>query len=261
MRLTITFNYLILCLIFLSSCDPDNLNKPSVEKSDLFVYGFLGIRPDPVQPESNQYWVDACVLNPPAYKNVQMQLLRYIDYRKHRTQLIPLEAGYHQTNISFAERDSNFFFYPGEQYRFYMRTSEDTCSGLLTTLPRIDLIADTVIADTVHLQWTDIDADFYDIGFYTGNELEKHVQVPDTQYTIELDALPLNSAEQVRITIAGFKGFDPVSNTSGNMGGCVGFVFGYSHYETWLDTETLTFTHNQTLTLPGLDELLLSFYE
>jgi hypothetical protein len=250
----ILLTIIILPFIF-CSCSKDEPTGSYQEKPNVFVYGLLGVRPDWANPDSNYFWVYSRVFNNPDYQNVEAEL-------SHGTTIIPLQSDYWDSDKYFTEGRSNFSFKPNEKYGFRMWDSKNTYSGTITTLPPMEITIDTVIANQIILEWTDINADFYDIEFLNYGNFEKHFQVEDNQFTLNISELPLGSASDVYISIAGFKGFSPISNPIGNVEGCYGYLFGFSMNETNLDFQTMRFSKQiSNSSPPNLDKLILSFFK
>lgn len=245
----------IFMLPFIYSCNKNEPTSSSQEKADIFVYGLLGRRPYVDKPDSSRFWVYARVFNHPDYQDVQAEL-------SLGTNIIPLESDYWYPNKYFTQGQVNFSFKPDEKYGFKLWDSEEAYTGTITTLSQLKITADTVIAGQIILKWTDIKADFYDIEFQDRGNFEEHFQVEDNQFTINISDLPLETASDVDIDIAGFKGFSPISNPGGNIKGCYGYLFGYSADATNLDLQTMTFSKQiSDSSPPNLDKLILSFFK
>jgi len=245
---------IILPFIFYS-CSEDEPTSPSLKKADIFAYGLLGLRPHRDDPDSSHFWVYARVFNHPDYQNVHAEL-------SHGTTIIPLESDHWDSDMYFTVGRLNFSFEPGENYGFKIWDSKNTYSGTITTLPQIKITVDTIIADQLILEWTDINADFYNIGFRNWGNFDKNFQVETNRFTININELPLNSSSSIDIDVGGFKGFSPISHPVGNIKGCYGYLFGYSRDETKLDLQTMTFSKkNRDNSTPNLDKLILSLLD
>ncbi|MBN1480830.1 hypothetical protein JXA70_11195 [candidate division KSB1 bacterium] len=225
--------------LFVCYCEKDDPSGPSQKKDNVYIYGLLGREKHWDNPDSSRYWVYARVFNHPNHNELQAEL-------SHEGTVIPLETHHWDSDTYFIESDFDFSFEPNEQYGFKAADSKNSYSGTIATLPQLEITVDTLIANRINLQWTDIKADFYDIELYNSGDFEKHVQLEDTQFSIDLDELPWATDSRLRIVVAGFKGFSPISHPAMNIKGCYGYLFGYSMDETEFDLESLTFSKNKT---------------
>jgi hypothetical protein len=245
----------IAAILLVSNCSKDSDGKGSTApKADILIYGLLGSRPHWVDPDSSLFWAYARVFDHPDHQNVEAELV-------HDTTVISLEANYHDSEKFFSEGQSFFSFEPDEEYTFRAWDLNRSYSGTITTLPQIRIINNTVISNQITLQWTDVGADFYDVGFLDWGNFEKHYQVKDTLFAIDIDSLPFYSGI-IDIDIGGFKGFNPMSHPGGNIQGCYGYLFGYTMDETVLDMTTMTFSKPSFHEIPpDLDDLMLFFFD
>jgi hypothetical protein len=223
--------------------------------SGVMAYGLLGVGPDWEDPETDRFWAYARVFNHPDCGNLRAQLV------KGET-IIPLEEDYWDSNKYFHEGRQDFSFSAGDEYEFNMWDTAATYDGTIVTLPRIAITADTVIAGSVNLEWSDVGADFYDIAFRQYGQNEIHTQTEDTELARSLASLDLDPSYTVYIEVAGFKGFNPLSNPQGNIDSCHGYLFGYSYDEVELDLETMVFSKPSRSTAePNIDHLILGFLQ
>ena len=233
-------------------CNNDKLaNNPQIN-SGFFIYGLLGRRPHWEKPDSNHFWTYMRIFNHPEVQDIKIELI-------HGKKTIPLEETYRDYDKFFTEGRKNFYFNPDETYGVKIWDSKHVYSGEIITLPRLEITLDTVIAETIKLKWSDINADFYNVEFRNYPEFVKHFQVTKNSFEIALNDLPTELFNKFYIRIAGFKGFNPVSKPGGNISGCYGFLFAYSLNTTELDLETMHFSKpKHKVPLPNLDDLVLS---
>ncbi len=244
----IIFFITIAITIIISGCSKDESAKP-----DIFIYGLLGVSPDSENPEEDYQWIYARVFNHPDNQSVEAELTK-------GTQVIPLEANYGEANKYFTEGRAGFSFEPFDEYQLRIWDSKNTFSGKITTLMRLNITEASVTGNQVDLEWTDIGADFYDVGF-SHSDFEQHYQVEDDHITVDLSELDLGDDTWINIGVAGFNGFSPISDPGCNMTGCNGYLFGYSRNNTTLDLQTMTFSKEGTVnSQPNLDNLILAFH-
>jgi hypothetical protein len=150
-------------------------------------------------------------------------------------------------------------FKTDEEYLFRASDQQNTYSGTITILPKLDITTATANANQITLEWTDINADFYDIEFWVPGLLEKHVQVQENRLTININEISQETFTRVYIDIGGFKGFSPFSNAGGNISGCHGYLFGFSKNDITLNIETMTFSkESRDVSQHHLDKFMLS---
>jgi len=249
MKSTKTIFLMVILLLFIfSSCSKDESGKP-----EIFIYALLGVGPDFENPNEDRHWVYARIFNHPKNQSVKAELIK-------GTEVISLQGNYWEVNKSFSEGRLDFYFIPYDDYKFRMWDSKNTFTGNITTLPRLNITQATATLNQIVLEWTDINADFYDVEL-RNSDFEKHYQLEDNQITIYLSELPLGVSTSIDIDISGFKGFSPLSNPGSNIKGCYGYLFGYSKDATELDLQSMSFLNkNISNTTPDLDNLILGFY-
>jgi len=240
--------FAIILPIFFSGCSEND--PTSASKDNIFIYGLLGIGPDWSNPDSSYFWIYSRVFNHPDNQSLEAELSR-------GEEKIPLETGYWHANTYFTEGRLDFSFESDEQFGFRVWDSKNTYSGEITTLVPLKITRDTVISNQIILEWTDINADFYDIEFRDYDNYEEHFYTENNQFTINISALDIGESGYLDIQISGLKGFSPLSNPSGNIKGCYGYLFGYSYNSTELNLQTMTFLKsNRKNTFPNLDKLM-----
>lgn len=248
--MSVVFVSFLLCF-----CENDDPAGPSQQKAAVFMYGLLGREPHWDIADSSDFWIYARIFNHEKYNELQAEL-------SHKGTVFPLETRHWDSDTYFTEGNLDFSFAPNEKYDFRVWDSDDSFSGRITTLPQLEITVDTLIANRISLEWTDIKADFYDVEFYSSGNFEKHFQVQNTQFSIYPDELPDTQNSRVRITVAGFKGFSPFSQSATNVTGCHGYLFGYSMDATELNLESMTFASPQASNHPpNLDKLMHSFLQ
>ena len=249
-RIKFSVIFLVLLSMFLLNCDSDSSTGSS--QSQFFIYGLLGIEPGGDTNDSSNCWVYARVFNHPDHENVEAEL-------EHNSAIIPLEGNYFGGDKFFTDFQSGFSFNSNEKYTIRFKDAQKSYSGMITTLPRIDITEDTVINNQIVLSWTDIGADFYNVEFTDYLDLEEQYQVKNTQFILNMDDLPIgDDTYSINIIVAGLKGMDPWDNPDGNIGGCHGYVFAYSQDQTRLNPGSMTFSKSISEEPPNLDDLVLS---
>jgi hypothetical protein len=247
----------IFVLFFLNACNKDDGST----KQNFFSYGLLGVTPlwvpddsgNYVKSNSDDYWVYIRAFGHADYKNVKAEL-------SHGDDIISLGADNQYSDIFFTEGSLNFSFAPNDSYGVRMWDKEHEYTGTITTLPRLNITSSNLVSNEINLEWSDAGADFYDVEFGSAG-VEKHFLVEDTHYTLNLNEVDYESENYAYITIAGFKGFNPLSNTEGNMAGCHGYLFGYTYDYIELDPATSTFKQVRKISKPDLDAYMLSQYK
>ncbi|MBN2357503.1 hypothetical protein JXO59_15425 [candidate division KSB1 bacterium] len=217
------------------NCDEKNPSKPK-SKDDTFVYGFIGIEPDPADPDTSRYWVFVRLFNYANAFNIEGELSR-------DEIILPLRAGYRFSDKVFTEIGSEWPFAEGQTWKLRLWDDDRQYSGNIRVLPRLTLTYNLMVNALLQLTWSDIGADFYDVtllGVAPGN-IEHHLQTENTSMQVDLSDYDFGTANDILIVVGGFKGFSPLSDPEGNMSGCAGFTFGYSCCEIILNRSTGSF--------------------
>lgn len=253
----ILYSFIILPFLF-TGCSKDNSTGPS--KKDFFIYGLIGRAPAYGDPDSSRYWVYARAFSHPDHANLDAELAQAPNRALSQDErVIPLEAGYHDSDKYFTEGNNYLSCKTDEEYLFRASDQQNTYSGTITILPKLDITTATANANQITLEWTDINADFYDIEFWIPGLLQKHVQVQENRLTININEISQETFTRLYIDIGGFKGFSPFSNAGGNISGCHGYLFGLSKNDITLNIETMTFSKESRDVSPHhLDKLMLS---
>ncbi len=243
---------LLILVSTITNCDKDD-KTTGPSKADFYMYGLLGVSEHYSVPDSNYYWAYARVFNHSDHRNLSAQLM-------YGENMIPLQERYRDSEKFFTDAGEGFMFNLGGDYIFQLQDGPKSYGGTITTLPRVEILQDTVVANTLMLEWSNVGADFYDVEFYNYGDFEKHYQVDGTSFSIHLDSLiSYNFSGWIDISVAGFKGFNPFTSANGNVSGCYGYLFGYTRDDVEFNYPNLSFRKPKPKqNPPNIDKFVLS---
>ncbi len=216
--------FTVFILSVLTACNKDNSTNPIEKKDDVFIYGLIGVAPQYDNPDASRYWVYSRVFNHPNYQTLQAELSK-------DNNVIPLETDHSYSNKYFTEGRLDMSFNPYDKYKLRIWNSENSYTGTITTLPKLEIVKKILTSNQISLEWSDIKADFYNINIYQYGFFDKNYQTKDTAIVINLNELPRSYNKKIYISIDGMKGFDFTQKTGGNIRGCYGYLFGFSSAE------------------------------
>ncbi len=217
--------YPFLFFIFISCSEQ---GTDSLPKSDAFVYMLIGTQPDPTAPDSVNNWIYQRFFNYALNTNLNA-------WWEQEKRINYINPSYQTAEIGFnRQRIENLV--AGREYQLGFEDDNIKLTRKIEVLPLLTVTCDSVSEEDILFCWKNLDADFYHIVYFNGqNSLEFSTQ--DTFLYFDRKYLNPQSEFAPFFTLAAFKGIDRFEKQKSNFEKIHGYAFSYSACSFFVEIE------------------------